>query len=269
VNLGRLLGNTFGVQTDATGLDGMDIKYKYYEQQRYYERTQSYSPSDSEQSIERQNHDDSLEYINCQLTLREKQALEYFYRSICNEEAVPFIAETLAEVHLWNGHESMNPLVWYNIKWSPGSAITFRENQHYEDFPAPHDIWRLPLIAHETMHTMDAQYETRPVYAIRYSLEALWAGAAYQSPYRGINTEARAYAAGASMTYLLRNDDEFRNAVRNGTTHTLARDYREKILREYHKHLQSHQHRYQNPFWIFCEYGPMGPNGDPSKGGVP
>ena len=183
-----------------------------------------------------------------ELTQKEKQAIEYLYRSVYMPEWFPLICETTTEVHLWNGNESWNPIVLANMK--EGCAITLGTNQYYEDFPRPDDIWELPLLAHETMHTFHGQSQTRPEFVTLYALEGVWAGVAYGSPYHGITTEVEAYAIGQTMQTMLQ-DPDFRNAVKNGTTHLLDPSYHETILKEYYKQLEEQQKKYQTVIWTF------------------
>jgi hypothetical protein len=143
------------------------------------------------------------------------------------------IFQSLAEirVHEYDRRQCMNPITYTALTLNGKIAITFGESQIYRDYPDPDDVDRFALIAHETTHSMQEKrrYDSTGLFLLTYAALSVQSAVTSGSTYRANIDERQAYAIGNTVQELLRTDQKFRDAVKNGTTQQLGPDYARRI----------------------------------------
>ena len=168
------------------------------------------------------------------LTAEEKQAIEYVLTSIYDmrddkEFVRANLCEALSEITLVDkGSWCIESILAYPMT-SFGYHVSVGETHVYQVLPPPNSTKHFPILAHETLHTLQQELagDTVHTYLIPVVF-GLWTDG-----YRSSPIEIPAYATENTIREMLK-DPDFRNAVQNGTTSELPEYYRELIRCIYH-----------------------------------
>ena len=171
------------------------------------------------------------------LTEKERQALEYIYKSVMprirqSEHLNQMLAETLAEIKLIDIETTP---VWVviprvSIIDNGYAACTLGESQYYRTVPKPDNPGNFALIAHETMHSFHEEMvaDTTWMFLTAYLGDSFTAWMYEGEAYKKNMSEMMAYAMTSTVNEMMK-DPAFKNAVVTGTTGQLPDDYRNRM----------------------------------------
>ena len=175
------------------------------------------------------------------LTGEEKQAIEYIFTAALPglgsiEQLRIALLKSLSDVRIVDGSTSNNPIVLTAMGNGYG-AITLGSNQFYQRYPKPNDIGRFALIAHETLHSVQAEAGGgTPGFLSSYIVNSLSAWYYEGDSYQKNMFEIHAYAMEDTVKEMLK-DPAFAAAIANGTTGQLPDSYRTTIQNFMHRFL--------------------------------
>jgi len=200
------------------------------------------------------------------LTLKEKQFLEYMFRAVLGKDEMIDITAVISKVRMIDGTKYYNPLVddlrTIAKKMQEGahsdpvvsnavnvmdrSAITRGYSQYYKRYPKPDDVTKLPLMAHETMQSIDFGTDPRGVDIAekRYLMESgLWYGKVGEG-YRAIETELRGYSMQYTVVEMFK-DPIFMQAAVDGKMADLDPAYVKRVHDQFWKEYQEAYEKYR------------------------